>query len=244
MKILRNRLGFTLVELLFAVAVTSLVIAGATAGILSLQRSFARSKQYAYGMNDASRLVDYVSRDLRNAVKISRRTSGVATRLGSGTLTPFEVTDVNELVLFVPDYFVSNVPDNSSGSDYKRSRFNRSGLPLANGQTYFNYNDIITVVGSSRLPKYPGFLEIRYLKKARSPQDATLCFFRQEYEGSTLRLEREIADKVESSTLTIVPVEDDKFQIVGRFSPKWASDAARDATRQFSTVKLPNRRRD
>ena len=238
-KTVRSRSGFTLVELLFATAVSSLVLGAAAIGVMTLQKSFFGSKHYARGMNDGTRLVDYISRDLRNALKVSRRTAGIAAPFKVGS---FEVTDSDQLVVFLPDYFVSNIPDNSSGSDYKLPRFSRSRLPL--GQEWFSYNDVVEVIGTKRGPKYPSLLEVRYVKKARSAQDPTICYFRQEYEGGTLRAERDIAENVDSARLTVQAVLPRSFRILSSFASKWSFEAARAGTRQFSTVQLLNQRRD
>lgn len=239
MDTVRSRAGFTLVELVFATAVSALVLGAAAVGIMTLQKSFFGSKHYARGMNDGTRLVDYVSRDLRNAVKVSRLTSGAATPFKVGS---FDVTDSDQLVIFTPDYFVSNAPDNSSGSDYKLPRFSRSRLPL--GQEWFAYNEVVDVVGTWRGPKYPSLLEVRYVKKPRSAQDPTICFFRQEYEGTTLRSERDIAENVDTARLTIQAVDPRRFRVLSSFASKWSHEAARAGSRQFSTVQLFNQRRD
>lgn len=239
LKTVRNRSGFTLMELLFATAVSSMVLGAAAIGVMTLQKSFVGSKQYARGMNDGTRLVDYVSRDLRNALKISRMTSGVAAPFIKDS---FDVTSTDQLVIFIPDYFVSNIPDNSSGSDYKLPRFSRSRLPT--GKEWFNYTEVVEVNGTRRGPKYPGLLEVRYVKKARSAQDPTICYFRQEYEGTTLRSERDVAENVDSAQLTIQAVTPRTFRILTSFASKWSLEAARLGTRQYSTVHLLNQRRD
>lgn len=239
MKILRNCSGLTLIETLCAAAVTTIVLACASVGVIALQRSFVGSKFYAAKMNDGSRLTDYVSRDLHSAFRVSRIDSGTTTSFKTGTL---EVTDINQLVIFLPNYFVSNIPDNSSGSDYKTPTFSRSRLPA--GQTYFPYDDVVSVVGTTRTLKYPGELEVRYLKKARSAQDPTTCYFRQEYEAGTLRLEQEIAEDAETGKLSVLAVSARRFQILTSFGPKWTGEATRLGTRQFSTVQLLNPRRD
>ena len=131
MKNLSKSGGFTIVETLVAAAVAGVVLAGAVGGVIALQRSFLGNKQYAAGMNNGSRLVDYVSRDLRNALRVSRRNASTVTSFKSGT---FEIAGVDQLVLHVPDYYLSNIADNGSGSSFKTSRYSRSNLP--SGQTY------------------------------------------------------------------------------------------------------------
>src|SRR5678815_976845 len=95
----RNQQAFTVVELLCASAISLVIFAGASAGIVALQKSFKGSQQYAAGMNDGSRLIDYISRDLRNAVKVTRVIGGVPSPFKSGTL---EVAGTDQLSISVP----------------------------------------------------------------------------------------------------------------------------------------------
>src|SRR5437868_4458169 len=117
MKTLQKQRAFTLVELLCASAVSVGVLTAAATGVITLQRSFAGFRQYTSGTNDSSRVADYLSRDLRNATKVSQVIGGTATPFKTGDI---EITDTNQLVIFVPDYYLSNVPDNSTGSNYKK----------------------------------------------------------------------------------------------------------------------------
>jgi hypothetical protein len=59
MKSSRTRAAQTLVELLCAVVVTMIVLAGAMTGLIALQKSLADSTQYAAGFNDGTRLVGF-----------------------------------------------------------------------------------------------------------------------------------------------------------------------------------------
>lgn len=232
--------GFTMVETIVAVAVTSVVLAGAAVATMALQRSSLSAQHYAKGMNDGNRLVDYVTRDLRCATKVSRRISGTATPFLKGQT--LDVTENDQLAIFVPDYYLANVPDNSSGSNYKKARYSRSEIP--GPKTHYEYHVVVEIFGVTRTAKYPGSIEVRYLRKARSASDPTICFFRQEYEGATLRLEQEIAEKTESAKLNIVAVEKQAFQIRSDFASKWSGEAGRTGARQYVTVKLFNKRRD
>ncbi len=240
----RTRAAFTLVEMSCALAVTVMVLAGAIAGVVALQKSLAGSTQYAAGFNDGTRLVDFVSRDLRNAIRVSRRTSGTATAFKSGF---FAIAETEELVVTVPDFYESNVPDNRSGSAYKTPRYDRSNLDASTGATSFPYLDVVAVIGTVRVPKYSGELEIRYRKKARSLQDPTVCYFRQEYDGGAtpvLRSEEEIAERADAVRLSITALNRSHFRVLTSFSPKWSGEPRRSGTLQASVVKLLNTRRD
>ena len=225
-------------------AVTMVVLAGAMTGLIALQKSLADSTQYAAKFNDGTRLVDSVSQDLRNAIRVSRRTSGTPTPFTTGF---FEITATDQLAIVVPDYYESNAPDNASGSPYKTPRYSRSNLDPASGATSFPYTDVVAVIGTIRVPNYSGELEIRYLKRARSIQDTTICYFRQEYDGGAtpvLRSEAEIAEKADSTRLTITALARSSFRVVTSFSPRRLGEARRGGTLQASVVKLPNTRRD
>lgn len=232
--------GLTMIETVIAVAVTGVVLSGVAVGTMALQKSSLGAKHYAAGMNNGSRLVDYVTRDLRCATKVSRLVSGTATPFLKGQT--LEVSDTNQLVVHIPDFYVSNVPDNSSGSDYKTPRHGRAQIPSAS--TYFSYNTVVEVFGVTRAPRYPGTVDVRYVRKARSSGDPTVCFFRQEYEGATLRLEEEIAEKAAAAILRLTAVEKHAFQVTADFASNWSGEAARAGARQFVTVKLHNTRRD
>ncbi|HET6406604.1 MAG TPA: hypothetical protein VFG14_01895, partial [Chthoniobacteraceae bacterium] len=154
----------------------------------------------------------------------------------------FDISQTDQLSLAVPDFYQSNVPDNSFQSAYKTSYFSRSRL--GSGQTYFPYNDVVKVEGIKRVPNYPASIEVRYLKKARSGADATLCYFREEYEGTTLRRSDEIADRAADERVQIRVINTEQFQISSSFASRWTGEAAREGTRQFSTVSIQNFRTD
>lgn len=63
--------AFTLVELLIASAVGSLVLGGLMTGSMALQRAFAASEQHAVAEADLLRVADYVARDIRCATSIT-----------------------------------------------------------------------------------------------------------------------------------------------------------------------------
>src|SRR6186713_2576685 len=111
MKKPHNQQAFAVVELLCASAISIVILAGASVGIIALQKSYRGSQQYAAGLNDGSRLIDYVSRDLRNAVKVTRIIGGVPSPFKSGSL---EVVGTDQLSISVPDYYMSNSRSNSS----------------------------------------------------------------------------------------------------------------------------------
>jgi hypothetical protein len=240
MKLLTSRrAGFTLVELLTAALITTVILGSVAAASIALQKSFLGNRVYTKAAADSSRLVDYISQDLRNAMAVSRRTAGVPTAFKVGN---FEITENDQLCVFVPDYYTSNIPDNASGSAYKTPRFSRNNIPT--GRTYYNYDFIVKIDGITRIPNYPSTLEVRYVKRARGGGDPTVCFFRLEYEGGTLRKTEEIAERAEGERIRVVATEPKIFQITTSFNSYWSGEKYRDASRQFSTVYLQNYRTD
>src|SRR5262245_24986910 len=71
-----RRSGMTLVEILIAMSVTSIMVAGLTLGSMMLHRSFRAVRHHATNQIQQLRLMDYISLDLRRAVKIDKRTDG------------------------------------------------------------------------------------------------------------------------------------------------------------------------
>jgi hypothetical protein len=62
--------GMTVVELLMASAVTSVLTAAMFVGSITLQKSFRASQHYAQSQSSQLRLLDYVSLDLRRALTV------------------------------------------------------------------------------------------------------------------------------------------------------------------------------
>lgn len=83
----RDAAAFTLADLLIAMMLVSMVLAGTITAQFALTRSVALSDQASLGNNDAARVADYIAKDLRSALSAS--VSG------------------NILTITVPDYFSS-----------------------------------------------------------------------------------------------------------------------------------------
>ena len=86
--------AFTLVEVMMAAAMTAVVVVAAMTGAVSLQKSYSASEQYATGMADQMRLLDYLALDLRRAVS-----------------TPTMDTDDQGIQIIVADYYRFNSSD-------------------------------------------------------------------------------------------------------------------------------------
>jgi prepilin-type N-terminal cleavage/methylation domain-containing protein len=83
-----SRQGWTLTELMVAMAVASLMTAGLVTGVISIERSFVASRHHIEAQAQQMRLMDYMTLDLRRALKVDT---------GNGTLT-----------VTIPDYYDAN----------------------------------------------------------------------------------------------------------------------------------------
>jgi Tfp pilus assembly protein PilW len=59
--------GFTLVEVMVSLFLTILLLAGFMVTIISLEKSFFGASDYTEAINNAQRIADYISRDVRRA---------------------------------------------------------------------------------------------------------------------------------------------------------------------------------
>jgi hypothetical protein len=236
---LRGRAAFTVVEAMAAAAVTSIILAGVAMGAVALRHSYAANRKYIRDNANSARLIDYVCRDLRNAVQISL--DGGVTPLQTTPSTGVQITGSTQLSIFVPSYYQTNIPDNSYQSPYKTGVYNRSNLPA--GQTTYPYDTVTDPNSFPRTLKFLGNVQVVYLKKARS-MDGTLCYYRQEYEGTTLRREDEIAEFGQDEQLIIVAVDSKDFQVGTSFASLVTGETFRAGSQQFSTVSIVNTRTD
>ncbi len=124
----RARPGFTLVELMMALAIGSVVMGAAIGSIVFLQKSYAATEQYAVNLADQARLMDFLTLDLRRAV---------APPPG----TPVDPADT--LTLFVPGYYADpslNTPNSPRVYQQTRAYYSptvaTSALPLPVAVTY------------------------------------------------------------------------------------------------------------
>ena len=131
-----KRAAYTLVELMMATAMAAVVLVAALSGVVALQKSYAATEQYASGMADQARVLDYLALDLRRAMTVSA---------AAAPWTPD--ADGQGLQINVPDYYHFNASDP------------QHEFPVANDPTYdpatntAYYNGSGTVVSTgSALP--------------------------------------------------------------------------------------------
>lgn len=63
--------GFTLIEVMVAAAVYSMLFAALAGGAVALQRAFGATGQYSKSLSDQLRILDYVARDVRLASSVA-----------------------------------------------------------------------------------------------------------------------------------------------------------------------------
>jgi len=127
--------GLTLVETMFAVAITVVLCAAFLNSSITLQRSFSAAESYSDATNNQQRIMDYISRDIRRA-------SSVPSPGTSGTLQ-----------LTIPDCYASyDAQGNPSGAFV-------SGTVDSTGKVTYKANDLVvtySVVGSRLVRQQKG----------------------------------------------------------------------------------------
>ena len=211
--------AFTLVESMVALAVSSLLLGGVFLSYFTLQRTFAGCGQYALNVNSGDRLLDYLSMDLRRAVRVNQGPVATVNPL-RGIGTRYVITDTNVLCITIPDYYSSNSPPSAG---FRSARYPYPGDPNYQAATSTTgWGQALFAVATKPDPKVSGQrttafqppsggldeLEVRYQRTTRalhdpvgSPRDQTVCIFRSEYKNnvrvSDLARE-EIAEAVEA----------------------------------------------
>ncbi len=97
----RRATGFTLIEVLIASAICSIILAGTLLGAVSLQRTFAASEYYVNEQAQQLRFLDSLSLDLRRALTVTQ----------SKSLPSLAAPDIIDLTL--PDFYTVS-PGNPS----------------------------------------------------------------------------------------------------------------------------------
>ena len=255
--------GSTLIELLVSSASAVVILGALLSGAVAVRKSFSATERYVTGINNQSRLMDFVARDLRRAVRVGTLVGGVNTPLKNHT--GFSITETNMLTINIPDYYATNTPDNATGSDFKTSRYSRARLDAAyigNSNTKLNgvipFSEAVTTVGSTQTSRFApvsagnGEIQIRYYRGLRSAQDRSVCYFRAEYPaGSSVVLSppKEIAERVVDSLsttgLTVIGSQNGKyFRLQSNFTPQYGLYRSVAGTDQFVEVSLRGTRRD
>ncbi|MES2569243.1 MAG: hypothetical protein V4710_04210 [Verrucomicrobiota bacterium] len=268
----QSRSGFTITEVMVSALIGGFVLGALVIGSITIQRSFYATNRYAAQINNESRLMDYVAQDLRRALRVGVISSGTYTKLpaviSDSASTPVGISETNVLAINIPDYYASNSPNNTKGSNFKISRYARS---LLDSSSTYNSNPTETQVLNGSVPwseavvpgtnptlRYApasagnGEIQVRYYRAVRSTRDNTLCYFRAEYPAgsNTPTLTREIAERiVDASTpisLLITSLsKGTRFQLRSEFLPRHRlSNKTTAGTEQYVVVTLRNKRKD
>ena len=260
--------AYTLVETMISAVIGMFVIGGLLAGAVAVRKSVDGTERYVTGINNSTRLMDYVVQDLRRSVRVGTLVSGTNTPYKTGT-TGFSVTSSNILTINIPDYYGSNTPDNSFGSSFKSSRYSRRNLD--SGTTYWvSANSILngtvpwteaaTTIGSTQAPRYApvgtsnGEIQVRYFRAARSAADGSICYFRAEYPSSsntpniTKEIANRISDNISTTTLTVfvtTPASGRSvYRVQSGFTPRYSALSSTSGTREVVGITSRNQRRD
>jgi len=123
-----NRLGFTLVEMMVAVAAGSLMLGAVLAAGVALQRSFAAVEGYSIAEGDQLRVLDYIAMDCRRAL-----TASVAN---------------NTLTLTVPVYYDSTSNPTTPTLSNGAVSYGTGTVTITYSQSGSNFNRRIVVADS------------------------------------------------------------------------------------------------
>ena len=101
----RRAAAFTLLELMVAATMSAIVLVATLTGVVALQKSYASTEEYANGMADQARLLDYLALDLRRAIAVPAN--------GTTPAQPAWAMDADGqgLTVNVPNYYLFNASD-------------------------------------------------------------------------------------------------------------------------------------
>ncbi len=103
--------AFTMVEMMFAMGATVIVVGALLLSAISLRRALNSSETYAEAYSDQRRLTDYIGRDLRRAVSLAvTDDSGTRTDV-AGTAASVLLGKAATLIVTLPAYYRSNTRD-------------------------------------------------------------------------------------------------------------------------------------
>ena len=238
--------------MLVASAASALVLAALLSGLVAVRKSMSATHHYATNVANESRLLDYVARDLRQAVRVGILSGGTNTTFKAQTNVA--VTATNILTINIPDFYGSNTPNNAAGSTYKSKRY---GTATTNPAVTWA-EAVTSITGGKRVTRFApaasgnGEIQVRYYRGPRSASDATACYFRSEYAASsgTLLSTREIAERITDNAfvtgLTLTGSSDGlTFRVQSSFASRYRTrDRTTAGTEAYVLVGIRNLRRD
>jgi type II secretory pathway component PulJ len=120
--------GTTLVEVIIAAAITSILAGTLAIGLITVEQSFAASEHHAQSQAAQLRIIDYIARDLRRALTVTAHAGG------SG------------LDLTIPDYYVSSDSRNITPRDPHLT--GKSGVAYGNRSIPVSYYEKVDARGN------------------------------------------------------------------------------------------------
>lgn len=107
--------GFTLLELLISLVVSSLVVGGLLYGVVELANIDKRETRVDQVQRDMNRAMEYITDDLQEAVYVYPNPQQIATQLTSDSAFPDNTGEVPVLAFWRIDPVEDNVPDCTTG---------------------------------------------------------------------------------------------------------------------------------
>ena len=128
-----RRAAYTLLELMVAMSMSAIALVATMTGVVALQKSYAATEEYATGMADQARLLDYLALDLRRAVPVPA--TGTTAAQPAWALDK----DGQGLTVNVPNYYRFNARDTAHG------------FPVTNPPAYDPTTAVVTYPDPSNL---------------------------------------------------------------------------------------------
>lgn len=163
--------GFTIAEMLIAMAGSSIIIGALLFSSVGLQKAFRASEVFAAAQADQRRLLDYLTRDLRRAVGISQVTSINGTGGTKVGTAPVSIENETGLLLTLPGYYRSNEPSSAEFDEV---------LPVVVDNHRVDYGS-----DSEKAPAVPVVFRKIFLA-----EENCVCFVRQEGDAQTVIVRR------------------------------------------------------
>ena len=150
----RNRAGFTLIELLISIGISSVLLAALLTSGSSVLKSLYVADDYSSESNEELRAMDYLARDIRNALSFTVPVSGSSLTL---TLPDYSTSyDAQGNPNGTPrDPFIdSNVPSYGNSSQPLLVTYSVSGNRLLRQQTVQSTGATCTLVVCTNVNKF------------------------------------------------------------------------------------------
>jgi len=159
--------GFTLAEMIIAMAGTTVIVGALLFSSVELQKSLHASESYASNQSDQRRLLDCLSRDMRRSIGVATTTTlngSTGARLANATV---RIEDDTALLLTLPGYYQSNAP---ADANYDQP------LSVVTTNNYVDYGS-----GTEHAPGVPVIFRKEYIV-----DEGCMCFVRIESDSQSI----------------------------------------------------------